>query len=758
MSFSLHMRSGHKGVIPFPAFILSVLLLLLTACTAETGRKSGAITLPSSPQQTASIHASETSADFGVADKIDQTKESTPLTDYFGGDRAVADVPTSTQTQLQYDNRRGVDLAFVDADIRRVVDAILGDILKLNYTVDEGVKGTITLRSARPIARNSLVPALESALAASDIAIVRDGNVMRVVPFAKAQVQAQRRAPVSQRERAMPGYAVEIMPVRYTSVKELEKILATVARKEAILQVDEARNQLVIAGTAQERAAIRATVERFDVDWMRGMSFALYKLENVEPAALITDLNAILKSPLDLLSRVRLVPLPRLRSVLGISARRSDLQQLEVWVRRLDTGTASADRKLHFYNVQNGRARDLAQSLQLVLSGGNFGGQNGYADSAASGLIQSVTGTPTLSPSIDTGGQNNGGASAQIQQNQLRTDQSLLSPGSAQSGNVPTGDTARIVPDEPNNALLIFASASEYAVLQDILKKMDVPPRQVMIEAILAEVTLNDDLRYGLQWFVDTGDGNVTLSESGSLTPGQALPGFSVLYTGINDARLVLNALQSKTNVKVLSSPKLMVLNNQTATLQVGDQVPIITQSAQGVSSPGAPIVNTVSLKDTGVILKVTPRVNDSGLVILDVAQEVSDVAPTTTSGIDSPTIQQRKFSSTVATKSGNTVALGGLIRESVSRSKGGVPFLSQIPGIGAAFGRNTNNGRRTELIVLLTPTVIRDPAETGRIVEEMLDVMDGIEPLVRKGQQDLIRHAPIDGVTDNNDKNDARP
>jgi len=280
----------------------------------------------------------------------------------------------------------------------------------------------------------------------------------------------------------------------------------------------------------------------------------------------------------------------------------------------------------------------------------------------------------------------------------------------------------RIVPNDENNSLLIYASPTEFGMIDAALKRLDVPPRQVLIEATLAEVTLTKELDYGVQWAYQGSKGPVVLSQSGTGGIAQAFPGFSYLYNGSTSVKAVLNALQSITRVTVLSNPKLMVLNNREATLQIGDQVPVTTQSALSVGTVGAPIVNTVQMMDTGVILRVTPRVNQNGLVQLDITQEVSDVVKTTTSGIDSPTIKQRKLTTTVSVRSGDTIALGGLIREDASKSKSGVPFLSQIPLVGALF-RNTNTNRdRTELIVLITPKVVRDDDELHRTMEYLRD------------------------------------
>jgi general secretion pathway protein D len=181
----------------------------------------------------------------------------------------------------------------------------------------------------------------------------------------------------------------------------------------------------------------------------------------------------------------------------------------------------------------------------------------------------------------------------------------------------------------------------------------------------------------------------------------------------------------------VLSSPELFVLNNHTASLQVGDQVPVTTQSAVSIETSTAPLVNSVEYRDTGVILKVTPRVNDSGLVLLDIAQEVSDVATTDTSNIDSPTIQQRKISSSVAVQDGETIVLGGLIKDNRSNIKAGLPYLRDIPVLGELFGSRDKTHDRTELMVLLTPKVVRDQTDVQALTRELQHKLPAAAPLV---------------------------
>jgi general secretion pathway protein D len=297
----------------------------------------------------------------------------------------------------------------------------------------------------------------------------------------------------------------------------------------------------------------------------------------------------------------------------------------------------------------------------------------------------------------------------------------------ASAGTSGTPGALKVVPNVENNALLIYATPSEFALIEGALKRLDAPPIQVLIEASLAEVSLTDDLRFGLQWAFQGGDGPVVLSEGSNGVVSQRFPGFSYLFTGQADIRAVLNAIETVTDVNVISSPKLLVLNNREAELQVGDQVPITVQSAVGTSVDTPAIVNSIQLRDTGVILRITPRVNRSGMVLLDVAQEVSDVVPTTSSNIDSPTIQQRRIASTVAVRNGETIALGGLIRDSHSRTRSGVPFMSKVPIVGHLFGSTSKNNRRTELIVLITPRVIRSPQESAELMDELQQQFQGL-------------------------------
>ena len=606
-------------------------------------------------------------------------------TEYFTPEVPEPDSGKTPPVSKAFDKSYRLD--FQDTDIRAVVDAVLGDILKLNYTVAAQVQGKITLHTGRPIEREALLSALEAALASVSAALVAQEGGYQVIPMESAPQRIRGAYRSSAGQRAAPGYAVEIVPLRYVGAKEMQRVLEVFSPKGSVLQADEAHNHLVIVGSSVDRDAMLRTIEGFDTDGMTGMSFAFYRLNNLSPTQLIAELKEVFQPPIELIgTRVRLVPVDRIQTLLGIAPNRTDLQTLDAWVRRLDVAPKTGERELFVYNVQNGRARELAASLQLVMSGESTPTSRAAATTQSTGARGDVAPNAPLTLSGARGGQ------------------------------------SRVVANEENNSLLIFGTDAEYRSMRDAIVKLDVLPRQVMIEAILAEVTLGDDLRYGVQWFFDSAVSQTALSTISTGGAAAQFPGFSYIYNGWTNARVVINALQSRTDVKVLSAPRLAVLNNQKATLQVGDEVPILTQLAQGTAAPGSPIVSTIQMRDTGVMLEVTPRINDNGNVILEVTQEVSDVTSTTSSGIDSPTIQRRNLRSVIATRDGATVALGGLIRETSSRLHSGVPILKDIPFLGQLFKSTSSSTRRTELIVLLVPHVMRDPDETQTVAEALLN------------------------------------
>jgi general secretion pathway protein D len=620
----------------------------------------------------------------------------------------------------------GIQLSFTDVDINQVVASVLGEALELNYSIDPSVKGTMSLRSSKALAAEELLPALEAALRVQDLAVVDVNGTYHVVPMKDAPRRVNSlNAPTDHRQA---GFSIQIVPLQFTSPNEMEKILQPFAPPGGVMKVDDARSLLLLAGTSIELETMLDVVKTFDVDWLAGMSYGFFNLNYVDAKTAVNELSDIFADPKSPLAGVvRLIPITRLNTILVITPQQKYLQAVETWIKRLDVGGTSAGRRIYVYDVQNGRAEDLAKSLNKILSLPTT--EDEQSQQVRSGFSMN-SGASFGSSSTPSGG--SGFSSGFSTQGATGVAPSTFNPGAQQysgpSGSQPSGTNQnaakqgdlRIVANNDSNALLVLASPAEFSVIEAALLRLDAPSRQVLIEASLAEVTLNDELKYGINWNYNGKNGPLTLSSAATGAVTSSFPGLSYLFTGSTNIRAVLNTLETITTVRVISSPKLVTLNNHEAQLQVGDEVPIATQSAVSVTNPGAPIVNSVQMQDTGVILSVTPRVNKNGLVQLDITQEVSNSVPTTTSGIDSPTIQQRRLSTTVVVKNGDTIALGGLITESKSKSKSGVPYLQRIPVLGALFRDTDNQTMRTELILLITPRVMRDDAEFQNVMDDL--------------------------------------
>ncbi len=620
----------------------------------------------------------------------------------------------------------GITLNFVDADVRDVAKAVLGDFLGLNYAVGAGVTGTVTIQTSRPVARADVLPVLEQALQLNGLALVRNAGIYNVVPLADARRQnGSISTSNARRARGEPGFGVQIVPLRYVGAAEMQHLLEPLVPSQAIVYADAARNFLIIEGSEAERAAMVDEIGLFDVDWLAGTSFALLTPKYTDALSLAKELNEILGDEHSAAAgAVRLVPIQRLNAVLAISRQPRYLTQLEKWMDRLDRPDQGADKRLFFYPVQNGRAADLADVLNRSL----YGGKSGAQTDAQHGTTDNFAEQMQMS-----------GSSATAQP----SPQSPPSPQPAQPDSASASDTApsgsanaTITVDKTNNALVIYGTPQQYGVIEAALHKMDVAPIQVQLEVAIAEVTLNDGLQYGVQYFYKpSNEHEFVLSNSASAAIAPAFPGFSYLFTEGSNIQVILSALSSVTHVEVVSSPELMVLNNGTATLEVGNQVPIATAQAVSVESSGAPIVNSIEYHATGVILKVSPGVNKSGMVTMDVSQEVSNVATdadqTTTLG--SPTFSERKIQSTVAIHDNETIALGGLISDSKTRGSSGIPYLSEIPVVGGLFGTKNNTRVRTELMVLITPHVVSDLQTARAVTEELRQRFPSLQPLFAK-------------------------
>jgi len=625
-----------------------------------------------------------------------------------------------------------VSLSFVNVDVQAVAQAVLTDLLHTPYSLAPDVHTPVTLRTGHRIARSDVLPAFEGALRAANLALVEQSSGGYAIVSID---QARNLAPIATEQ--LVGYGRETIRLKFVNAEQLRRLIDPVL-PGVVASTDAPSNSLTILGAEGQRTAARELIRQFDVDWLRGASFGLFIPRRTDSRLIVPELDKVLNADsAPTRGMVRLIAMDRLNGILAVTTAPQYLDDVRRWVEILDQEGESTRRRLFVYRVQNGRAADLAHVLTNVF------GQAGAATPADQRGQKRQGGMTGALPS-DSQPPSNGPSSSGF-----NPASAPGSPGGAASGSVePTADDgtgraqtvdaddfhARITDDEINNAILVYASPRDYAIIEEALRKLDIPPYQVVIEAAIAEVTLTDSLQFGLQGLYNKGTTSVGVTQSAtSALPIQNFPGFSALYSA-KTISAALNALETITKIKVISAPKLMVLNNQTASIEVGEQVPILTGSATSTLTSGAPVVNSIDYRDTGIILKVTPRVNSSGVVLLDMAQEVSAVvSATTTATINSPTISTRKIATSVSVQDGEIIALGGLISDNRNDVNGGLPGLSHIPILGPLlFGNINHNDTRTELIVLLRPVVIRTVDDGRAVTDELrqkLKSMSGLLP-----------------------------
>lgn len=674
-----------------------------------------------------------------------------------GGTGTVMGVPGAAARQSAGDS---YDLNFEAAEVKTVAKVLLGDVLGVTYLVDPRVEGTVSLVSARPMPRRDILPMLEEALKLNGAAIVRNGDTYQIVLASEAG-QSGGAVDYGTR-RVSPGYGISVLPLQNVSADTVVRLVEGFGAPSGSAKVDASRNLLIVQGTAPERATVMETALAFDGDWMRGQSVGIFPLNNARPEAIITELNRILDSGEGGAGAglVRFQPIARLNAVLAMSPQPKKIQQVATWVRRLDMADQE-NARLRVYRVQHGDARRIAAILNNVFAGGSGGsGVPGSDDgsqlspggSATTGggaglasMAQPTTGGSTSNGGNTTGvaGQAGGddptgseGGFGSTSDSTSTTDDGLGGAGGA-SGQALLANV-RITPDVVNNSILIYADREAYRVIERALVDIDRPAIQVAIEAMIAEVTLNGKLNYGVQYFLKASDLGLP-SDAGSISFFDSTdtgrlkktgPGLNIVLGPEKNPRFILDALRGVTNVKVLSSPSLVVVDNQTATLQVGNEVPVTVQSAANVQTADSTIVNSVEYKNTGVILRVTPRVSANGVVNLQIEQEISGVVRNSSEDSLTPTISQRRVKSQVAINNGQTVVLAGLIQEQIEKNKQGIPIISDVPYIGDLLSSTSTSSERTELVIFIKPQIIRDGVDAQVIAEEMrLKLIGGVVP-----------------------------
>ena len=683
-----------------------------------------------------------------------------------------ADITAVSDDRLQTTaSGNGFDLNFENTPVATVAKVVLGDILHTGYTIDPRVQGTVSLVSVRPVPKSDIVFVLENALRLSGVVLLHDTSGYRLTPLGDAVGAGRVDAAAANPEA---GYGVSVVPLQYVSAQTLLKLMDSFATRAGSVRADTTRNLLLIQGTGAERRTAVDTVLSFDVDWMRGQSVGIFPISSGSPAPIIAELEKIVDSGENGLSQnvIKFQAVARLNAIMVVTKRPDMLRTASTWIKRLDRAD-TARTSVHVYRVKYGDARQMARVLtDMFLGGGSSNlldspdnqvapGSGSLSSSSADRLSLNANSpttnggfagrgtTATGAPGgLGTGGFGTQTAAANGTNTNAADGGRLSTSGSGQ----PVLQDVRITPDTVNNSLLIYADQANYRIIETTLLQIDQPQLQVAIDATIAEVTLNNSLSYGVQSYltgqniglrpnsgsilntqaatapattVDAATGAATVA--GSVTNAfinRAFPGFNFLVGSETQPSFILDALHSVTSVKVLSNPSLVVINNQVATLQVGDVVPVSTGSATVLTTSNT-VVNTIDYRNTGIILRVSPRISVNGTVRLDIEQEISNV-PATSANSLTPTVSERRVKSSISVATGQTVLLAGLISEQQNGARDALPVFDQIPVLGDAFGHQANATKRTELIIFIRPQIIRDGSDAHVVAEELRSKLRG--------------------------------
>lgn len=604
-----------------------------------------------------------------------------------------------------------VNLNFQGADLKDVVQVILGDTLGQTYTIDPKVSGSVTLSTARPVEKGELLSILETLLNMNGADLVRRNNTYQIVEVGSA-VASQTSV-----KGSGPGFGITIIPVRYIGAQTLARLIDGFGARPGAIRVETTRNLLVVAGSGADRQAAIETAGAFDVDWMKDQAVAILPLQNARPEAVIPELERIFAAKGTENGAIQFMPMPRLGAILAVSQSRTLAERAQTWVRRLDRENPDFGQSVHVYRVKYRDATKIAELLQRLFSTSDEEETEGSTPaSQPSGETDAAAAAADASAAPDVG-----------------PDTAEIDPArfGAPASNGLGADSVRIRADPSNNSIVIYGDLEMRQRVLGALTRIDVPQLQVAISVTMAEVRLTDDMRFGVQYFVKsksvkagTDQGSFGLFNVLADNIAREVPGFNFVLGSDSSPDVIISALDAVTDVQILSSPSLVVLENEVARFQVGDQIPIITRTVTPVDTADAPVSNQVEYRDTGIIMNVRPRIAENGVVAMRIEQEISSSSSPNSL---TPTISNRSISSSVSVVDGQTVLLGGLISEQAQRGKDGIPGLNRLNVVGNLFGSKNRGNQRTELLIMIRPMVIRDGRDAQSIAQELQSKMWGM-------------------------------
>jgi len=587
---------------------------------------------------------------------------------------------------------------FDDADIYEVIRT-MSELLRINYIVDPNVRGKVSIHMVRGIPQAEVFPIFRQILEANGLAIVKEGAVHKIVSMKDISRMPIALRPELDINDISPGEKViiQVIPLKFVTVQEMTKLLTPFVSKTGAIISDANSNTLLVVDKGINILKALKLVDVFDVSLLEKVNHRFYFFENIDAEDAAKVLMEISSSyPTSRKDSIKLIAISRLNAVLAISPQAELLEKLDAFVTRLDIPSEDVEPRIYVYSVKNGEASQLGSLLNTIFGGGEK-------------KTSKITRKDSVSP--------NPLAVGSREKQPKKAEQSVV-VREVTSGNV-SGSVRgeiKITPDEVRNALIIEATPRDYKIVSGILERLDVLPRQVLIEATVAEITLGKDYEMGVEWTFK----NQPWTTTGLLSATIGATGLHYAIGLTDQWQAALSALEKDNRVNILSSPHVLASDNKEAKIAISTEIPVAT-TEYTVTTDADPILETsIQYRDTGVILTVTPHINESGLVTMDISQEVSEQSSNVAvAGKDYPSFYKRSVQTTLTVKHGQTLVIGGLIKETESDSMAGVPCLIDIPFIRYLFGKDKQGISKTEMIVMITPRVIVNLEDVDAVTEE---------------------------------------
>jgi len=638
-----------------------------------------------------------------------------------------------TREALPFSDARKVQVTFEAMPMNDFVNHIFGDVFGVSYVAGDEVnnnKKPISLDLKEAAGERRLFDLVEEVLAREGVRIVYKDKVFYLWTQGKEGKPADVVLGVGRSTSDIPessGEIIQLVPIQYADAMELLGVLKNVMNLN--LQQYSRENIISIRGARRDIMTALNFIEIMDRPALRGRHVAMVSLKNLTPEEFIATVHPILYEEGIPVARapgqvgILFMPVDRLGAVLVFASEKSWLARVKSWLALLDVASQSEEKAYHIYTPDYATAEDLANALAALLGlearpqGQTTKSQRGGAYSQSPLTSGGVGfGAPAASDQPAASGQTGVAQTGSGGWRQKGQQQSGAG-GDKKGVMVAHGPDMSFAIDGTRNALIFFTTGRTYEKVRSLLVKLDRMPPQVTLQALIVEITLTDSFSFGMNWTLK--DGSVKLGTSSSLVPSNGVLNF-VGSWGNNELQIKLSALAKENLVKVLSRPTLTVRDGRTASINVGQEVPILSQQATNTSS-STEVLQSIQYRNTGVILQVKPTINARGVVTLEISQEVSEASTNTSSDIDSPIILNRQVVTEVVAGDGQTVVLGGLIRENKSTAQTGVPGLRKIPFLGPLFRTDSKTLERTELVVFLTPRIIQSQEQTDSVRDDIL-------------------------------------